>query len=553
MVLFCLVSSVPKAVIPEWQLVLKNALPRITHASLKEAVRNIPLPESTSLDCDGLPKDIAAKLLQEINNIVQNGFTDTLDLIIKLFKSFSDCKITDPNSEHNKFQLNLATLIADSNRLNHILGNNNSINHRLVTLPWAEGEADFTVARESFMGASRAFSSNSDATYCLGLDQRNFETKPVVLGAVADGVSGLVNSQKYASGKIAANAVMKHIREHEAEFADTKNLASLFRDNTQLHNKLSWSVQADWTIEDLLAFIMPIPGKYSSLIVNNLEQVLRPGLKKNTTLLDLYLQQHNAQLVRGTIGLGLKPISGKNFNPGFNPRNFISWKNTLTRSVDKKMLEEVAERFFRSQNIGSILDLILVDNYKLALNAMKVLADSSESVVKAVNDTIPQGALAGLDEFSAAAALSLALDAGDKVMLISTGDTTACAFNDNGIITESVNQPHLTYHQNRIHLTSSIAAGLNSKKTMEAYPLSSLRFHITQVDKKDIKGLLLNSDGVIVNKPIEVRKANQEIFDSQNSDNLNPCRIIGSALRRVYRLGDDKSIVILSKGKHLVA
>ncbi len=75
-------------------------------------------------------------------------------------------------------------------------------------------------------------------------------------------------------------------------------------------------------------------------------------------------------------------------------------------------------------------------------------------------------------------------------MLVSVGDSTICALNKNGIIQESVNTPIPTH-------VAALTVAFNQDSTVKLRRVPKM--HFTILNKKDVDGLILASDGVIEN------------------------------------------------------
>lgn len=549
--------------VSDWQAILTQNSTEFRRTALRQAIHENRFLDSKSLEYS--IGDKAHNLIQGITDIVKAGFVELSDFINKLTNLFTENKLD--NEKFSQFKTNFATLIADTNRFERILGDQNLVNARNIQIPGDTKDEEFTVAAESLMGRGRMFSNNSDAYYCAGLNKPIDKTKaPVLLALVADGVTGNGIEKDSAAGKLAAKALTDYLRDHEAELSDKASWHSIFN-SKKLKQKFSTysqlsALKSEITIGDLFRFILNDKSKYQGLILNNYEQLIKTDLKSTSKIRDLYLHFLGYQTFEKSEKLHLRCLNnGRLLAPKEEELGkFRKTGETLPRltkndlgPVDLRKIENEAEKFFAKKSLEFILRLALIDAAKPALNTLKVITDATENIA----ELSKQAGLKIHQGLNPSTTLSLALNVDDKVLLLSTGDTTACAFNEQGIIANTVNSVHVNKFDGT--LTAAVPAAFWSESLA-----SEKKFHITQVDKKDIRGLILASDGAIENDIYwqadgknnwdhsEMKKQNQEIFANGPKDKFDPRRIMKAAfLTMANKSRDDKTMVVLSKGHHL--
>lgn len=571
---------------PRWQEPLTSV--NFSEPELKAAVQEI---QSQNISSSGLGDEYAKWFLLEIGKVI-NRSSFTVSEFIKHLSTIFDAadnrnklrRNERVESIYDKFKINFVTALRDTNRLLKTIADPNLINARNINLG-TNGSEPFTITRESLMGKGRMFSDNSDATYCLGLDQRNpanLTSTPVLVAAVADGLSGAGLDRELFTGKIAANAVIDYVKEHELEFADFKNFDSKFIKRSELSQ--------DTTIKELFSNLFEDNG-YKTILTSNLQQFLRPDINADKKLQDLYLEHFGLRLGKDDFNNCMKlDISDRSVHSQkkneFNHSNFLpngeqalSIRGGTYAPIDLKKLEDASLRFYQNMSLDELAKTFLIDDYKPILNAMKVLNDSIDQIKTRCEEVIPETALKSLttikaetlerntgietagitqtksqnkeEEFiEANTTVSLAIDLGERLMLISAGDTVASAFDNRGIIKDSLN------------LADRIPSGsVNSylgvlNKGQGWQKQDSAKFTVRFIDKNNIEGLILASDGIFESKRKDSLRSR---FDQLNSviepilstDGTNPQKITQAYLQYSREFNDDKSLIVLSKGSHL--
>ncbi len=579
-------STIPGNQIPRWQEVLINA--NFSEPELKAAVQEIQIKDIPS---SGLSYDYASWFFSEISKIINQSVANFIESLAGIFNLATD-SVQNENervkSIYDKFKINFVTALRDTNRLLRTIADPILINAKNINLG-ANEDQPFTVGRESLAGKRRMFSDNSDATYCVGLDQRNpanVNKAPVLLAAVADGISGAGLDRELSTGKIAADAVIDHVKNHELEFADFEKLGSKFVKKTKPGLNIS-------TVEELFSNLFDA-NSYQTLLASNLRQFLKPGIDAKKKLQDLYLEHLGLNLAKDEFSDCSMKLVIKNRDIHNQRRNEFDYSQlgegtTLTRAgytpIDLKKLENESLKFYQNKSLDELAKTFLIDDYKPILNAMKVLNDSVDQIKSRCEEIIPETVIkspttikaeplerntrietVGItqtksqnkeEEFiEANTTVSLAIDLGERLMLISAGDTIASAFNANGIIENSLNSA------DRIPGEGTVKSYLGVVNRGQGWHKQNpAKFTVCFIDKKNIEGLVLASDGILKSKSGDKLKREEVIpprFDQLNSvitpvlsAGTNPQKIIQAYLQYSREFNDDKSLIVLSKGSHL--
>lgn len=474
--------------------------------------------------------------LSAIAKLSQETSLDLAVFVEKLTQIFDTHKPAAKSGQediYDRFKINFVTAIIEFNRQARFLSDKNLINSHMATL--SDG-TNFSIATESLMGIGRMFSNNSDATYVINKDSPS----KVLLAAVADGVSGQEADRELATGKLASNTVINYIKDHQNEFNSDLALPETLTPGEKKFN----------TFEDIFRAIFK-DHPYRDYILANLETLIRPGLNKSSNLSDLYLFPNGLKLKSEEestilnnitfIGENFKEDQVKEFLSEIRPDDYrdgrIS-KFALGLIDENKLRAKAAQASWT--NVAEFCEKYLVKDYKKILSVIKVLADANKEIVNPFKKAATNSSAKSL---SSQTTLSCAIDHGDQIILVSVGDSVACALDKNGkIIENSLNDPD---QRPTGVLDSSIAVNRENGE-FNCCP-AWMKLSVKLVPKQDFGSVLLCSDGLLHSDERETRMKILSKALAQNSSSVDPRDIALSLFRASSRSDDDKSIVVLTK------